>query len=172
MKHFIIIIVLALTLPLASKANAQGKSIPGTQISLLISEYKAYDGFEAVKVGRLGTGILKSLISSGAVEGNDPDIKDFKRLMKGIKKLALVDYSDCDPEVRQGFSKKMTRLLDGVDMLMEVKYDNTRTRSHASLRNPDEIKLKSEIELFAELFEAQSGPKKTPVGSAFSAISA
>ena len=121
MKHFIIIIVLALTLPLASKANAQGKSIPGTQISLLISEYKAYDGFEAVKVGRLGTGILKSLISSGAVEGNDPDIKDFKRLMKGIKKLALVDYSDCDPEVRQGFSKKMTRLLDGVDMLMEVK---------------------------------------------------
>ena len=41
--------------------------------------------------------------------------------MKGIKKLALVDYSDCDPEVRQGFSKKMTRLLDGVDMLMEVK---------------------------------------------------
>ena len=87
MKHFFIIIVLALTLPLAGSANAQGKPVPGTQISLLISEYKAYDGFEAVKVGRLGTGILKSLISSGAVEGSDPEIKEIKR-SREIKKMA------------------------------------------------------------------------------------
>lgn len=121
MKQFIFIIVMALTLPLAGRAYAQGKSVPGTQISLLISEYKMYDGFDAVKVGRLGTGLFKSLISSGAVENNDPEVQDFKRLIKGIKKLTVVDYSDCDPQVRQGFSSKMTRLLDGVDMLMEVK---------------------------------------------------
>ena len=121
MKHFFIIIVLALTLPLAGSANAQGKPVPGTQISLLISEYKAYDGFEALKVGRLGTGILKSLISSGAVEGSDPEIKEIKRLIKGIKKLAVVDYSDCEPQVRQGFTQKVGRLLNGAEMLMEVK---------------------------------------------------
>ena len=88
---------------------------------MLISEYKAYDGFEAVKVGRLGTGILKSLISSGAVEGSDPEIKEIKRLIKGIKKLAVVDYSDCEPQVRQGFTQKVGRLLNGAEMLMEVK---------------------------------------------------
>ena len=121
MKNLIIIIVLALSLPLAGNANAQGKTVPGSQISLLISEYKAYDGFEAVKVGRLATGVIKSLISSGAMESSDPEVKELKRLIKGIKKLAVVDYSDCDLEVRQGFTQKMGRLLSGADMLMEVK---------------------------------------------------
>ena len=121
MRNLIIIIVLALSLPLAGNANAQGKTVPGSQISLLISEYKAYDGFEAVKVGRLATGVVKSLISSGAMESSDPEVKELKRLIKGIKKLAVVDYSDCDLEVRQGFTQKMGRLLSGADMLMEVK---------------------------------------------------
>ena len=33
----------------------------------------------------------------------------------------MVDYSSCDLQVRQGFSQKMSRLLGGADMLMEVK---------------------------------------------------
>ena len=121
MKNLFIIIVLALTLPLAGNANAQGKSIPGTQISLLINEYKHCEGFESVKLGRLATGVIKSIIQSGAAKEDEKDLKDVMRLMKGIKKLTMVDYSDCDPQVRQGFSQKMTRLLDGAEMLMEVK---------------------------------------------------
>lgn len=121
MKNIFIIIVLALTLPLAGNAKAQGKSLPGTQISLLISEYKAYDGFEAVKVGRLATGVIKSIIRSGAAKEDEADMKEALRLMRGIKKFTVVDYSDCDQQVRQGFSNKMERLLNGVDMLMEVK---------------------------------------------------
>lgn len=121
MKNLFIIIVLALTLPLAGNAAAQGKAVPGSQISLLINEYKAYDGFEAVKVGRLATGFIKSMINAGAMESGDPEVKDLKRLVKGIRKLAVVDYSDCDQQVRQGFSTKMERLLNGAEMLMEVK---------------------------------------------------
>ena len=121
MKNILIIIVLALTLPMAGNANAQGKSVPGTQISLLINEYKGYDGFEAVKVGRLATGFIKSMINSGAMESGDPEIQEIRRLVKGIKKLTVVDYSSCDLQVRQGFSQKMNRLLGGADMLMEVK---------------------------------------------------
>ena len=121
MRNLFIIIVLALTLPLAGNANAQGKSVPSSQISLLISEYKVYDGFEAVKVGRLATGFIKSMISAGAMEAGDPEVKDLKKLVKGIKKMAVVDYSDCEPQVRQGFSQKMGKLLSGSDMLMEVK---------------------------------------------------
>jgi hypothetical protein len=121
MRNLIIIIVIALTLPLAGNANAQGKSVPGSQISLLISEYKMYDGFEAVKVGRLATGFVKSMINAGAMKEGDPEAKELKKLIKGIKKLAVVDYSDCDLEVRQGFTNKMGRLLSGADVLMEVK---------------------------------------------------
>ena len=121
MKNILIIIVLALTLPMAGNANAQGKTVPGTQISLLINEYKGYDGFEAVKVGRLATGFIKSMINSGAMESGDPEIKEIRKLIKGIKKLTVVDYSSCDLQVRQGFSQKMSRLLGGADMLMEVK---------------------------------------------------
>ena len=130
MKHIIIIIVLALALPLAGSTKAQGKSLPGTQISLLISEYKAYDGFEAVKVGRLATGVIKSIIRSGAAKENEADMKEVLRLMKGIKKFTVVDYSDCDPQVRQGFTNKMDRLLDGVEMLMEVKDDSDVMRMY------------------------------------------
>ena len=57
---------------MAGNANAQGKTVPGTQISLLINEYKGYDGFEAVKVGRLATGFIKSMINSVAMEIGDP----------------------------------------------------------------------------------------------------
>ena len=121
MKNIFIIIVLSLTLPMAGNANAQGKSVPGTQISLLINEYKGYEGFEAVKVGRLATGFIKSMISAGAMDSDDPEVKEIKKMVKGIKKLAVVEYSDCDPEVRQGFSNKVGRLLGGADMLMEVK---------------------------------------------------
>jgi len=121
MKHILFIIVLALTLPLAGSTKAQGRSVPGTQISLLISEYKAYDGFEAVKVGRLATGVIKSIIRSGAAKEDEADMKEALRLMRGIKKFTVVDYSDCDLQVRQGFSHRMERLLNGVEMLMEVK---------------------------------------------------
>ena len=121
MKKLIIIIVIALALPLAGYAQSSGRPVPGAQISLLINEYKYYDGFEAVKLGRLATGALKTLIRSGAAIENDADLKDALKMMKGIKKLTVVDYSDCAPQVRQGFSQKMGRLLDGADMLMEVK---------------------------------------------------
>ena len=121
MRKLFIIIVFALALPLAALAEKPAKPVPGTQISLLINEYRLYDGFEAVKVGRLGTKIVKALIQSGAAHDDDPDVKDALRIMKGIKKLAVVDYSDCEPQVRQGFSQKVGRLLDGAEMLMEVK---------------------------------------------------
>ena len=121
MKQLFIIIVLALTLPLAGNANAQGKAVPSTQISMLINQYRSCEGFEAVKVGRLATGIIKSMINSGMVDGGDPEIRELRKMVKGIRKMAVVDYSDCDPQVRQGFSQKMGRLLDGSDLLMEVK---------------------------------------------------
>ncbi len=121
MRKLFFIVVIALALPLAGLAEKPAKPVPGTQISMLINEYRLYDGFEAVKVGRLGTKIVKALIQSGAAHEDDPDLKDAVKVLKGIKRLAVVEYSDCAPEVRQGFSQKMSRLLSGAEMLMEVK---------------------------------------------------
>ena len=78
MRKLFFIVVIALALPLAGLAEKPAKPVPGTQISMLINEYRFYDGFEAVKVGRLGTKIVKALIQSGAAHEDDPDLKDVK----------------------------------------------------------------------------------------------
>ena len=41
--------------------------------------------------------------------------------------------------------------------LMKLDYDNTRTRNSAYIENTENIEKKSEIELFAELYEKQNG---------------
>ena len=41
--------------------------------------------------------------------------------------------------------------------LMEVKYDNKRTKSFGSIDNIEKIEKKSEFDLFADFFEKQNG---------------
>lgn len=74
------------------------------------------------------------------------DTEDYMRVI-------LTDENDI-PDV-------MSRLRVIYPNLMEVRYDNRRTRNSASLREIENIEQKSETELFAEFFEKQNGQPLT-----------
>ncbi len=41
--------------------------------------------------------------------------------MKGIKKMAIVDYEDASDKVRDAFNSRLERLLGSAELLMEMK---------------------------------------------------
>ncbi len=51
----------------------------------------------------------------------------------------------------------MSRLRTVYTNILQLEYDNTRTRNNESIALIEDVKLKSELELFAEFFEKQNG---------------
>ena len=69
-------------------------------------------------------------------------------------RIILTDENDI-PDV-------MNKLRVIYPNLMEVKYDNARTRSSGEISNIEEMESKSETDLFAEFFEMQNGQALSP----------
>lgn len=120
MKKFALSLLLALPLVLAS-ASARDKGVPMSQLSAAITELSVADGVDVVQVGRLGTSLLKTLITHQAAEDMDSDeYRALTGLIAGIKKITIVDYDGCSDSEKHRFNRKLQKLLlDNV--IMEVK---------------------------------------------------
>lgn len=121
-----IIIILTATLAcFAGNGRKESRAEGGAQADRLISliaEYRYKDGFDVVKIGRLGTSAIKSLAKIGAwAEGDGEDAKALKDVIGGLKKLAIVDYEDCSETDRHNFERKVGRILREEDTIMEFK---------------------------------------------------
>lgn len=123
MKKLIIALALAV-LPLAGYAKDKESSVPMERLMSLVSEYSGHDGFEVVKLGSFGTSMLKTAMKIAAAKDGDDDIKTAMKLMKGVKKMAIVDYEDCTPAVKNAFNTRLQRLLGSAELLMEFKDDD------------------------------------------------
>lgn len=100
------------------------QSKPGSQkdrISSIISEYRGSEGFEIVSVGSLGTSIMKKIAAFAAVTSNDEEAKTLVKTIKGIKKIAVIDYEDCKDSIKDGINRKMNKALSDSELLMEIK---------------------------------------------------
>jgi len=120
MKKFVLSILL-LALPLLFPARNAGASVPKEKLLGIISEYKVYEGVEVVRVGRVGTSAIKSMIRLAALTEDDPDIRDAMRIIAGIKRVVIMEFEDCDDWVRERICFKLDKALSGSDLLMEVK---------------------------------------------------
>lgn len=117
MKRMIIIIALSLV-PLLGWAGDRG--VQCSKLSSVISEFRACDGFEVVRVGRIGTSAMKA-ITRIALRDGDQEAKAFLDLAKDINKIAIVDYEDCCDSDRDAFNRKIGRLLKDDCLIMEAK---------------------------------------------------
>lgn len=131
MRNSIIIIILATFIPLvgcarnSSAATGSGSfgmaeiKKPGDAVSI-IRDFDNAEGFNVLSIKGFGTGVIKHMIIA-AMDRNDPEQRAFADLVSGIKRLTVVEYSDCDDSTRERFLRKMDRVLNDDNLLMDVK---------------------------------------------------
>ena len=115
-----------LLLPLAATAAAPEGRVPKTRISQFITEYRHCEGVEVVRLGRVSTAALKGVIRVAARKENDPDARDFLKLIRNVKGLYVFEYEDCKPALRDKINRRLNRLLTDSDLLMEASDEGER----------------------------------------------
>lgn len=117
----IIIAFLLISLSIIGFAQKNKGAVPKDRLMTLISEYSGKDGFDVVKIGSIGTSAMKTVLKLSAAKENDEDARKMAELMKGIKKMAIVDYESCNSGTRDTFNAKLEKILDSSELLMEMK---------------------------------------------------
>lgn len=121
MKKKIVLLVIVI-LTVCSSMNAIGKN---TRIHALVNSYKGREGFEVLNIRRPMLNLLK--VAAFYSDG-DEDSKAVKDMLKGIKRITIVDYEDSEPEVKSEFSRKVSQILSKEDLLMEAKDDGDHVK--------------------------------------------
>ena len=91
---------------------------PGGKLRSLVSSFKGTEGFDVVDLG--GPALLLLKAAAGA-EDDDPEDRAAMDLFNGLKRLTVVDFSEAAPEKREKFLRKALPILEGEEILMEVK---------------------------------------------------
>ena len=121
MKKAIITIIIALTAGLSAWAGKPAK------VYNLVNQYKHNEGFEVVSLGRLGTSLIKGFINLSTLDMDAEDRAALK-VFTDIKSITIVDFEDAEPSVRERFSRKVERILDGMELILEASDDGDRVR--------------------------------------------
>ena len=119
----LLVLLLLVTLPLATFAGRPAKRINNARLSALIAECRQYDGAEVITIGGFGTSLIKGAVRLSA--GNDPEARAALRLFSGVRSFGALEFSDCSEAARERISEKIERLLARSEMLVEVKEDDT-----------------------------------------------
>ena len=129
MKKTLSILTLFFAAAVCAFAADNGK-VATKKISALVSEYSIHDGFETVRIGNLGTTLLKGLIGTSGISYED--LGEAMKFFNGIKKIAIVEYGDAETGLRDSFNVKVERALKDCEVLMEAKDEETMMRIYGS----------------------------------------
>lgn len=115
MKRFLLITCILL-LPLSAWA---GKNVQKTQLASFISEYRHCEGVELVQLGTFATAAVRAMVRLGA--SDDEDSRQAISMLKGIRRLTVLDYEDAPDSIKEKMSRRLDRILNGSELLMEAK---------------------------------------------------
>ena len=121
MKKALLTVIIALAAGLSAWAGKPAK------VYNLVNQYKHNEGFEVVSLGRLGTTLLKGVISLSASE-MDAEDKAALKVFTDIKRVVIVDFEDVQPSVKEHFSRKVEKILDDMELILEASEDGDRVR--------------------------------------------
>ena len=110
-----ILITLCMALCLVGEAWAGN---PGGKLRSLVSSFKRTEGFDVVDLGGPAMLLLKA---AARAEADDPEDRAALDLFRSLKRLTVIDFSEAAPEKREKFLRKLDRILDGEEVLMEAK---------------------------------------------------
>lgn len=114
-----LLVALTSVMMLEVSACAQGEKVPRRQLKALVNEYKSRGEFEGMNFGKMALSLFRKAASVDA--GDDESVAAALKVMKSVTGLMVADYEDCSPEVRRSFNRKLSRIMDGVELLMSAK---------------------------------------------------
>ena len=91
---------------------------PGGKLRSLVSSFKGTEGFDIVDLGGPAMLLLKA---AARAEVDDPEDRAAMDLFHSLKRLTVVDFSEAAPEKREKFLRKLDRILEGEEVLMEAR---------------------------------------------------
>lgn len=116
----IVIVVMLMFASVGIYAGNDSEEV-GQEILDLIGEYGRKDSIDVFQLGSLGTAAVKTMIRTASAFSDDKDMQDAMKVFKGIRRIAVVDYSRCGDAVRDSFERRLGRLLKDCEMLGEAK---------------------------------------------------
>ena len=126
MKKILITLLMVLSLGTAARA---GQRTQNPELRTLVSSYKGTEGFEVVDLGGVALGLMRAAARAAAETEED---RQALEMLKGIKRLTVVDFSDAPDKAREAFLRKAKRILDAGDLLMEAKDEGETVRIYGS----------------------------------------
>lgn len=123
MKKIIFLLPLAVLLLCGCQVRAKETSSDShSSISGLVSEYSLRSDFEVIRLGRLGMGLVRTVLRNN-MDHEDMEVLD---LIRDVKKIVVANYGDCEASVRDEFVSRLNRLLDKDCLLLEAKDSGER----------------------------------------------
>lgn len=114
-----LLLFLVLLLPLAASAAQPSRTVSKSELATVISDFRRCDGVEVVTLNRLATTAVKGVIRMAG--SNDPEVREALQLMRGLKKLTVLEYENAAPDIRDRIQERIARALDGGELLMEAR---------------------------------------------------
>jgi len=105
------------TIIVALGAISCAAAIRPVRINTLVNEYKGTDGFDVVKIGPVGMGLLK--IAATFSSDMDKEALTVLSSVKGLKGLTIVDFEDAS--CKKEFTRKIEKALEGAELFLEAK---------------------------------------------------
>ena len=137
MKKKLLLMIAGLGIALQAAAMMPAK-LNQEKLFSLISSYKRHDGFEVVQMGSVKTAALKMALRIALRFEKVPEAEAALDIMKGVRRLSVVDYSDCAKAVRASFESELERMLAKGDLIMEARDGNDMIRIYGVVSDSGE----------------------------------
>ena len=133
MKRIVILLMLCL-LPLATLAQ---NSVSQQSIADLVEEFSGTEGFYVMKMNNMSTSLIKTALKMASKNNGDSYFNDILDVLKGIKKITVLDFSECSLSSRTAIKDRIAGVLDGADLIVEMKEGLERTQMYGVVSEDD-----------------------------------
>ncbi len=143
MRKSIIIILISALIPFAACARSSSATTESGRyetagikkqgaVEGIIRDFNSAEGFNILNIKGFGTSLIKHMITA-AMDKDDPEQKAIADMVSGIKRLTVVEYSDCDDNTKDRFLRKMARVLNEDNLLFDIKDDGESLKIYGNV---------------------------------------
>lgn len=119
MKRILLLLMLSLAASSGMAPGAAARTVPEQRLVNIVNGFRGTEGFEVVKVGRLGVWLMRS-VAGMSEAGADPEFRKAVKVMNGVRRVVVVEYEDGPERERRLFNDRISSALRNSDLLMSV----------------------------------------------------